>query len=208
MKDSSNTFLLLLLPLGLVTAAGHSMQLASPTYQEAVAMEIVNVGMELSEYYVLLKGETHIESFIRQAKELYRMARCKRAKAGLKKSNLVHYLEVEERSRATGGEIQARGGDRQNTSQIVDSGGREPGHNGRSVDHAHITALLLASTKPNQGRGPAHVPHRRQSEYCGPLVNQYGVRNTHPRGRRGRRRPDLARGATSEKGLARPHTHS
>ena len=68
MKDSSNTFLLLLLPLGLVTAAGHSMQLASPTYQEAVAMEIVNVGMELSEYYVLLKGETHIESFIRQVR--------------------------------------------------------------------------------------------------------------------------------------------
>eukprot|EP00618_Florenciella_parvula_P017442 CAMPEP_0119465102 /NCGR_PEP_ID=MMETSP1344-20130328/386_1 /TAXON_ID=236787 /ORGANISM="Florenciella parvula, Strain CCMP2471" /LENGTH=701 /DNA_ID=CAMNT_0007497343 /DNA_START=366 /DNA_END=2470 /DNA_ORIENTATION=+ len=57
-KDS--IYQALIVPLTMVTVAGHSMQLGSADLQEAVIMEALLCFMEVFEYFTYLRGETHV----------------------------------------------------------------------------------------------------------------------------------------------------
>mmetsp|Transcript_47831 Transcript_47831/g.133091 ORF Transcript_47831/g.133091 Transcript_47831/m.133091 type:complete len:146 (+) Transcript_47831:895-1332(+) len=56
-----NRFLILTIPMAVVTAAGHLMSFATGSLFEAMAMEGLSAGFEVLEYYTYLRGKTHID---------------------------------------------------------------------------------------------------------------------------------------------------
>ena len=74
LKHKENIFLGLLIPMGMVIAAGSCMTLTADSVAEAVVMQMLAMCWEVFEYRTYLKGQTQIERFSNDGRRLSRMA--------------------------------------------------------------------------------------------------------------------------------------